>query len=259
MKNTKGKIITVTSTKGGVGKTITTLNLAGVYEKLGYKTLVIDLDLYGGAVATYLNSTNDRTIFNLVEDLTNNRYEKIEDYLFHYSENIDIIAAPKDPRMASKIDSKYIPLIFRNVIYKYDVILVDTNHVLDEINIVTLDNSDSILYMFTNDTFDLKNTKSFISIMKDVGYQNYYTLLNESIISGKGYYSLFDIRNIIKNNVDFTISKSMHIKNIDKYILEGKIVIFNKSLSFGDRKDYEKLNNIANTLLKQEDKKEDKK
>ena len=74
MKNSKGKIITVTSTKGGVGKTITTLNLAGVYEKLGLKTLVIDLDLYGGAVATYLNSTNDRTIFNLVEDLTNNRY-----------------------------------------------------------------------------------------------------------------------------------------------------------------------------------------
>ena len=120
MKSTKGKIITVTSTKGGVGKTITTLNLAGVYEKFGLKTLVIDLDLYGGAVATYLNSTNDRTIFNLVEDLTNNRYEKIEDYLFSYSENIHIIAAPKDPRMANKIDSKYIPLIFRNVVYKYD-------------------------------------------------------------------------------------------------------------------------------------------
>ena len=257
MKSTKGKIITVTSTKGGVGKTITTLNLAGVYEKFGLKTLVIDLDLYGGAVATYLNSTNDRTIFNLVEDLTNNRYEKIEDYLFSYSENIHIIAAPKDPRMANKIDSKYIPLIFRNVVYKYDVILVDTSHVLDEINIVALDDSDSILYMFTNDTFDLKNTKSFISIMKDVGYQNYYTLLNESVMPGKSYYSLFDIRNIIKNNVDFTISRSMYIRNIDKYILEGKIVIFNKRLSFSDKKDYEKFKNIASTLLKQE--KEDKK
>ena len=50
------KIVVVTSGKGGVGKTITTLNLAGTYNHLGYKTLVIDLDLYGGAVATYLNS-----------------------------------------------------------------------------------------------------------------------------------------------------------------------------------------------------------
>ena len=154
MKSAKGKIVTVTSTKGGVGKTIALLNLAGTYEKLGLKTLVIDLDLYGGAVATYLNSNNDKTIFNLVEDLTNNRYEKIEDYLFSYSDKIDIIAAPKDPRMAGKIDSKYIPLILRNVIYKYNVILIDTSHTLDEINVVTLDNSDSILYVFTNDTFE---------------------------------------------------------------------------------------------------------
>ena len=250
MKSAKGKIVTVTSTKGGVGKTIALLNLAGTYEKLGLKTLVMDLDLYGGAVATYLNSNNDKTIFNLVEDLTNNRYEKIEDYLFSYSDKIDIIAAPKDPRMAGKIDSKYIPLILRNVIYKYNVILIDTSHTLDEINVVTLDNSDSILYVFTNDTFDLKNTKSFISIMKDVGYKNYYTLLNESVHPGRNHYSAFDIRNIIKNNIDFTISKSMYVRNIDKFILDGKIIIQNKNLSFTDRKEWEKLKVLANTLIK---------
>ena len=250
MKATKGKIITITSTKGGVGKTIALLNLAGTYEKLGYKTLVIDLDLYGGAIATYLNSNNDKTIFNLVEDLTNNRYNTIDEYLFSYSDKIDIIAAPKDPRMASKIDSKYIPLILRNVIYKYDVILIDTTHNLNEVNIVTLDNSDSILYMFTNDTFDLKNTKSFISIMKDIGNDNYYTILNESVHPGRSNYSLFDIRNNIKSNVDFTISKSMYIRNIDKFILDGKILIFNKGLSFTDKREWEKLKVIANTLIK---------
>lgn len=250
MKSAKGKIITVTSTKGGVGKTIALLNLAGTYEKLGLKTLVIDLDLYSGAIATYLNSDNDKTIFNLVEDLTNNRYEKIEDYLFSYSDKIDIIAAPKDPRMASKIDSKYIPLILRNVIYRYDVILIDTSHTLDEINVVALDNSDSIIYIFTNDTFDLKNTTSFISIMKDVGYKNYYTVLNESVNPSRSYYSAFDIRNIIKNNIDFTISKSMYIRNIDKFILDGKILIFNKRLSFTDKKEWEKMKVLAKTLIK---------
>ena len=249
MKNAKGKIVTITSTKGGVGKTITTLNLAATYSKLGYSVLVIDLDLYGGAIATYLNSNNDKTIYNLVEDYTNNRYEKIEDYIYKYSDNISIIAAPKDPRMANKIDSKYIPLIFGNVVYKYDVILVDTTHVLNEINIITLDNSDSIVYMFTNDTFDLKNTKSFMSIMKDIGYDNYITVLNESIMPNKSYYSMYDIRNVIKNNVDYTISKSMHIRNIDKYILEGEIVISNKKLSFSDKKEWEKLKTLAERLI----------
>lgn len=249
MKGIKGKIITVTSTKGGVGKTITTLNLAGIYSALDYKTLVIDLDLYGGAVATYLNSKNDKTIYNLVEDLANNRYEKMEDYIYSYNEKIDIIAAPKDPRMASKIESKYIPIILNNIVYKYDVILLDTSHLLNEINIVTLDNSDKVLYMFTNDTFDIKNTKSFISIMKDVGYKNYYTLLNESIHLNKNYYSLFDIRSLINNNIDFSISKTMHVKDIDRYIIEGKILLDNKNLSFSNKKDYEKFKNIALKLI----------
>ena len=77
MERNKGKIITVTSTKGGVGKTITTLNLAGVFSNLKKKVLVIDFDLYGGAVATYLNSKNDKTIFNLITDLSNNKYKNI--------------------------------------------------------------------------------------------------------------------------------------------------------------------------------------
>lgn len=246
MKSKKGKIVTITSTKGGVGKTILSLNLAGVYSSLGYKVLIVDLDLYGGAIATYFNSNNDKTIYNLVEDLTNNRYEKVEDYIYSYSNNIDIVSAPKDPRMANKIDSKYIPLLFRNVIYKYDVVLVDTSHILNEINIVTLDNSDSILYVFTNDTFDLKNTKSFISIMKDVGYDNFFTILNESNSLRKGYYSLFDIRNIIKNNIDYNLSSNFYIKNLDKYILNSEIPVLNKGF---DKKSLTKLSNLALKLI----------
>lgn len=253
MKNKKGKIITVTSTKGGVGKTIFALNLAGTYSNLGYKTLVIDLDLYGGAVSTYLNSTNNHTIYNLILDLNNNKYKKLEDYLYTYNENIDILSAPKDPRNAKKIDPKYIPVILNNALYKYDVILIDTSHNLNDANIITLDNSDYILYIFTNDTFDLKNSKSFISIMKDVGYNNYYMILNNSI-QNKNYYSLYDIRNLLGTNIDYTISKSMHIKNIDKYILEGQILILNKNLTFTDKKENEKLKSIALKLLNEEEK-----
>ena len=249
MKKNKGKIITLTSTKGGVGKSVIALNLAGVYGKLGLKTLVIDLDLYGGSIATFVNSTNDRSIYNLVEDLTNNRYENLDDYVFRYDENISIIAAPKDPRYASRIDSKYIPLILNNAIYKYDVILIDTSHILDEINIVTLDNSDTILYVFTNDIFDLKNTKSFMSIIKDVNYDNVYTLLNESRDPSKSYFSLFDMRNIIKKNIDFTIEKNFFIKGIDKYIMDGKILILNSDLSFLNRKLFKKLELVCTKLL----------
>ena len=72
-KSKKGKIITITSTKGGVGKTITTLNLAGLYSSLGLKTLIIDLDIYGGAIATFVNSNLERNIFNFIDDYLNGK------------------------------------------------------------------------------------------------------------------------------------------------------------------------------------------
>lgn len=249
MKKDKGKIIAVTSAKGGVGKTVTTLNLAGTYHLLGYKVLIIDFDLFGGDIALSLNMKADKTIFNLVEDLSNNRYEKVEDYIYNYNENIDIISSVKDPRQANKIDSKYIPLILNTVLYKYDVILLDTTHILNEINIILLDNCDNILVLLSNDLYSLKNTRTFISILKDASFDNYYTVLNESIMN-KSYYTTFDIRSIIKNNIDFTLPKTLYINKLDKIVASGLIPIL--ANGFSSKKDLKHFGLIAKKLIDKE-------
>lgn len=249
MKKDKGKIIAVTSAKGGVGKTVTTLNLAGTYHLLGYKVLIIDFDLFGGDIALSLNMKADKTIFNLVEDLSNNRYEKVEDYIYNYNENIDIISSVKDPRQANKIDSKYIPLILNTVLYKYDVILLDTTHILNEINIILLDNCDNILVLLSNDLYSLKNTRTFISILKDASFDNYYTVLNESIMN-KSYYTTFDIRSIIKNNIDFTLPKTLYINKLDKIVASGLIPILTNG--FSSKKDLKHFGLIAKKLYNKE-------
>jgi len=249
----KGKIITLTSTKGGVGKSTIALELAGVYASEQFKTLLIDLDLFSGGIATVLDMNEEKNIFHLVEDLSNNRYEAMSDYIYEYNEFLSIIASVKDPRMAGKIDAKYIPLILRNVVYRYDVILLDTSHILDEIHLVALDNSDQILYVFTNDLVDLKNTKSFLSIMKDVHFDNVSLLLNESFLN-QHYFSMYDIRTMLKQNVDFTIDSSFYVKEIDRYRMNGKLLLEQKGLS-SLRKEKQKFQMIANKLLEKGSKK----
>jgi hypothetical protein len=86
------------------------------------------------------------------------------------------------------------------------------------------------LFIITNDLVDLKNMKSLISIFKDADKTNYLVCLNNSRDTGRDYLSLFDIRNIIKTNVDYTISKNFYIKNIDKYVLNGDILTLNKNI-----------------------------
>ncbi len=248
----KGKIMTVASTKGGVGKTITTLLLSNILTEEKKKTLLIDLDLYGGAIALNLNVPQEKTVFNVVDDLENNRYKTIDDYVVNYNEYVDVLASPKDPRQSSKIDPKYLEILLNSVLYKYDVVLIDTSHSLDAISITTMDLSDYIYYIVTNDFMDIKNAKNFISILKNIEFDNYKVIMNSSIDFQKDYFSLFDIKHILKANIDYTLSKNMHIKDIDKYLIDGDFSKIVRYIKLHAKKDYHNLEIMIKESLKEE-------
>ena len=254
-----GKIITISSVKGGVGKTTMTLNLAGIYCELNKRVLIIDLALYSGGIAASLNVKNKKDIYTMIDSMANNRFTELKKYVTTYNKNIDVLACPKDPRMGAKVSGRYIPVIFDLAKKEYDVVLVDTYHILDEINLTALDYSYMTLFIITNDIVDLKNMKSLISIFKDTDKKNYLILLNNSRDIGKDYLSLYDIRTIIKNNIDYTLSKNYYIKNIDKYTISGEILTLNNSINLFHSKDINNMKKMALDLIDDSHGKEAKK
>ena len=254
MANKNGKIISISSVKGGVGKTTMAINLAGIYYMMKQKVLIIDAYFYSGGVSTWLDIRNPKDIFMMTDSISNNRYSSIKDYVTSYNNGIDVLASPRDPRCALKIESKYIPMIFEFAKREYDIILVDTNHLMNEINLMILDHVYTSLFIVTNDIIDLKNMKSLISIFKNTGKENYLVCLNCSRDTGRDYLSLFDIRNVLKCNIDYTITNSFYIKNIDKYVLNGEILTLNRNILRFHGNDIHRLQAIANKLI--EEKKE---
>ena len=253
MKIKKAKVITVTSSKGGIGKTMFILNLSGIYTKLQVKTLLIDLDIYTGGISTALNLPDNKTVYNLVDDIMNNRYKNGDDYLSKVNEYIDVLPAPKDPRQGGKIEPRYIEQLITNYRNRYDLILIDTSHILINSNIMALDSSDIILYMLSNDPLDLANSKSMMAIFKDIDRENVKVILNESFSQDKKYFSTFDIKSVIKRNIDYILNSSMYVKNIDKYVMDGEILTLNSRLSFKSKRDQNCYINIAKDLLKEDD------
>ena len=251
MNNTIGKIITISSVKGGVGKTTITVNLAGIYYLMKKKVLIIDLDLYAGGIATITNVGNKKDIYMLIDALSNNKQVELHDYVSAYNNGIDILACPKDPRDVSKIESKYISKVFELAKHEYDVILVDTSHSLDEVCLMAMDASYNSLFVITNDLVDIKNMKSLVSIFTEIGKTNYKILLNNSRDTGRDYIELFDIRNMIKANIDYTISRSFYIKNIDKYVLKGDILTLNKTIRRFNQNDIKNMEKLAEALIRE--------
>lgn len=246
-----GKLITVSSVKGGVGKTTLTINLAGLYFLMKKKVLIIDLDLYAGGVATLTNVNNKKDIYMLIDALSNNKQVELKDYVTSYNKGIDILACPRDPRDVSKIEGRYLSKVFDLAKHDYDVTLVDTSHSLDEVCLMAIDAAYNTLFVITNDLVDIKNMKSMVSIFNEMDKKNYKILLNNSRDTGRDYITLFDIRNMIKGNVDYTISKNFYIRNIDKYVLKGEILTLNKNINRFYASDIKNMNNMAISLIEE--------
>ena len=75
--NKMGKTICVFSPKGGVGKTVLSLNLAGICELSKKKVLLLDLDIQSGSLGMIINQEIKKTIYNIREDLKMNKYKNI--------------------------------------------------------------------------------------------------------------------------------------------------------------------------------------
>lgn len=244
----EGKTICIHSPKGGVGKSVLSLNLAGVASLMNYRVLLLDFAVHTGVLSMIINEEIKKTLYHLVDDMVNNRYKKIQDYVYKYNENIDVLSSPKDPRQGNKINSRYLNMVIEKVKNQYDVVIIDTGSKMDEINIITLDSSDMILFVIDNDIFTLKNTRNILNIFNDCNINNYKVLLNASIDFKTPYFSLMDMKKIIGANIDYSLSKDIFMKDITSYLYDCKIPSLLAGFSKKHKEDYSNMKMIIDDL-----------
>ena len=131
---------------------------------------------------------------------------------------------------------------------RYDIILIDTNHLLTSANLITLDYSDNIIYILTNDLIDIKNMRTMLSIYSDTEKENYTLLLNKAT-NKKGHFSKYEIKHMIDSDIDYVIEEDMYIKNIEDYALNGRIITLDKQAIKNMKKTYQSLEKMLKKLI----------
>ncbi len=240
----KGVISVIYSAKGGVGKSTFTLNLAGTLSNNKKKVLIVDLDLYRGAIAISLNRIPKKTIYHFHNDLNNKKNIDIANYITKYNNNIHFISCPQNFEQVKCINFMTIEKLVYEAALLYDVILFDLSHIYSELNYQILNMATNILFLFTNDPTDLKNSANVLNELKKYD-NNLHVILNYSINPERDYYALYDIKHIINNNIDYIISSRFYNSQIDNTTVRGEIfTINNQKLA-----DYKIFNLIAKVIL----------
>lgn len=166
-----GKVLTVFSTKGGIGKTTIATNLAvALAANTGAKVGIIDADLQFGDVSLFLNLLPQTTIADLVRDIDNIDEALLSSYLTPYNENVEVLSAPFRPEQAETITGINLAAILKTMRKMFQYVIVDTAPAFNDVILSVLDASDQIIVVSSMDLPTIKNVKLCLEIMESLNY-----------------------------------------------------------------------------------------
>ena len=118
------KVYTVTSGKGGVGKTNITVNLAIALSELGYRVVMIDADFGLSNIEVLFGVIPDHSLFDVIHN-----DKSINDILCDGPMGIKFISGGSGVEELMRIDRDNLPKVIANLSIldkEFDIILIDT-------------------------------------------------------------------------------------------------------------------------------------
>ena len=179
------KIITVTSSIGGEGKTFTTMNLAAIFALSGHKTVLIGGDLRKP---------------KLHEDFKVNTSKGLSSYLINKSnlseviektdiDTLDVIASgPTPPNPAELLDSKKMKDLIIDLNKTYDYVIIDTPPIgLVTDGVILMQHADVNLYIVRHNYSKTSALNVINNLYHQKQVENIHIIINDFKHTSSGY------------------------------------------------------------------------
>lgn len=199
------KIISLFSTKGGVGKTTAAVNIAvELASRQLAKVLLIDLNLQFGDIASFLNLVPRKTISDLAQ-ASSLKYEEIRFHMLTHSSGVEILAASTRPEYAELITTEHIHQILTEVKSHFDYVICDNVSRFDDVSLTGLEMADEIWLVLSMDIPSIKNTKLSLDILQNLNYSHKVKIILNRFDKKSGI-TVKDIEDSINLKINYSIS-----------------------------------------------------
>ncbi|MBQ2644608.1 AAA family ATPase [bacterium] len=220
----QGKIISVFSNKGGLGKTTISVNLAmelGNQNKQE-KIALIDMNMFLGDVTTFLDINPPYDLYSIAQKAENNK--NIVNFTAQYEQtNLFVVADSPYRDFSTNIDKNLIIQLFNSLRKNFKYIIVDCSSAITEKVKYLFDFSDLVLLISEANLPTLKNCKKCLNFFEKIDIKNKVELILNRY-SEDDECSIDDIENVLRKEILTVIPN-------DWYSITDSI---NKGLTLGE-------------------------
>ena len=172
-----GKIIAVYNPIGGMGTTTIAVNLAASLSEGNDKVALVDLNLFSGDVASFLDFNPKYTLSSVTTNIARLDANFLMSVMTRHSSGIYVLTEPQEVDEASEITPEQIRrvLAFLKEVFAY--VIIDTGGQLAGCNMTVFENSDHVLFNTVLSLPALKNTKRYLAAMENKGLRQGRVLL----------------------------------------------------------------------------------
>jgi pilus assembly protein CpaE len=167
-----GAVYSVFAAKGGVGATTIATNLAATLQRHGKRTCLIDLDLNLGDVLAFLDLGGGYSLSDVLANMRRLDRDLLDASLLRHSSGVHVLAQSHRVEEADVIDGPAMSSLLTFLRQHYDAIVIDGLHAFDELALTTLDASESVLLVVTQEVPAVRNARRCLDLFRRLGREN---------------------------------------------------------------------------------------
>ncbi len=170
--DSKSRVITVFSNKGGIGKTSIASNLALELAKITKENVaLVDLNFQFGDITTFLDLKPSFNISYVLENLEKMNPELLLNTLERYKNtSLYVLADPPVFKQAENITKSQISKLIQLLKNTFSYIVIDAESGFDSKTVTALDNSDLIFLVTIVNLPALRNCQRILDLFEKLGY-----------------------------------------------------------------------------------------
>ncbi|MFJ8024905.1 CpaE family protein [Streptomyces sp. NPDC096311] len=156
-----GTVVTVTGAKGGVGATVTAVELALAAQASGRSVALVDLDLQSGDVASYLDVQFRRSIADLAA-ISDINPRVLQDAVYTHDSGVGLLLAPAEGERGEEVTDRVTRQVLGALRSRHDVVVVDCGAQMNSATAAAVEMADRALLLVTPDVVAVRAAKRMV-------------------------------------------------------------------------------------------------